>query len=552
MEKTMRREKIPVLISGCGPVGLTMSLLLHRAGIPHVLIEKRERISMLPRARGVTMRTVEIWTQLGLGPQLDLISLPPLWTEFFVYTETMAGRIVGRMKTEGMLPGALSHLSPINFKVTAQDRIDPMLYDAIVENGMVARFNTELMAYRETEGGIIATLNSPEGEYEIEAQYVIGADGGKSPLRQMAGIEESEARTFTSYVNNHLRADLTRFTKGREGTLIWALKPGAEGLFQMLDGDKDWAVHIQYDPATDSGQWPEERVLATLHRMIGVPEAEEVEFDILRSYTYTITSMLPKRIRAGRVLLIGDAAHVLPPYGGLGMNTGIQTAHNLSWKLAAVLRGEAGDALLESYDFERREVAQRVTEFGRTNNDHLQAIMRGVRTAASPEEQERLIESSRTYGNFTGLDLGVHYDKPGAFVPDDSVPPPLENVVTDYVQHAKPGWRAPHLWLRSGAKRVSSVLLFDRFTLLAGPEGRAWVEAARKLDLPNTPAIAAYRVADDGDLVPESDFTVLYGIAADGAVLVRPDGHVGWRCAGNAADPAQVLRAAMDTMLCRA
>ena len=543
-----RSDTIPVVIVGCGPVGLTMSMLLSRQGIHHVLIEKRETVSTLPRARGVTARTVEIWNQLGLGAALDAISLPPLWTEFFVYTETMAGEIFGRMKTDGMQPGSLAAYSPVDYKVAAQDQIDPMLFEAASQYAE-ARFcfGSELLAYREDGDGIVATVHAAGATRELRANYLIGADGGRSTVRGLAGIVEGPRRTFVSYVNNHLRADLRPFTQGREGTLIWTLKPGFEGLFQMLDGKTFWAVQIQFDPATDIGEWTEERVLDKLHGMIGHPDAGNVRFDIMRTYTYTIASMLPERIRSGRVLLIGDAAHQIPPFGGFGMNTGIQTAHNLAWKLCAVLRGEAPEALFESFNDERLEVARRVTEFGTINGGHLEKLKAAMKAALTAAEREKLVESTRTYGNWNGLDLGVHYDR-GAFVPDEIAPPQVANATTDYVSHAKPGYRAPHLWVTRNGQR-QSLAMFDRFTLLAGPDGSAWVDSARSL---SAPEIDAYRVASDGDLVPAGDFCALYGIDRSGAVLIRPDGHVGLRVPVLADDPAAILRAALQVILCRA
>lgn len=543
-------QSTPVLIVGCGPVGLTMSLLMSRQGIRHILIEKRERVSTLPRARGITARTVEIWNQLDLGARIESISLPPKWVEYFVYTTTVAGEVFGKMPTEAMQPGALAALSPFDYKVAAQDQIDPMLFDAArTHDEADIRFNTELIGYREEADCVVATLRDANGEsYEVTARYLVGADGGSSTVRRLAGIVEGKRLTFASFVNNHLKADLSRFTEGREGALIWTLAPGLEGLFQMLDGKSAWAVHIQYDPASEDGEWNQERALKAIRAMIGDPAADEVNFDILRTYTYTITSMLPERIRAGRVLLIGDAAHQIPPYGGFGMNTGIQTAHNLAWKLAALMRGEGGDGLLDSFDSERREVARRVTEFGRINAGYIEQLKGAIRTASTAAERNRLIDATKQYGNWNGLDLGVHYEN-GAFVPDDVAAPHVDNPVIDFIPHAKPGYRAPHIWVTRAGERISTVLLFDRFTLLAGPEGDAWVDAARKCA---NPSIAAYRVAGDGDLIPEGDFCSLYGIGASGAVLVRPDGHVGLRVPAVTANPEATLREALDTILSRA
>jgi 2-polyprenyl-6-methoxyphenol hydroxylase-like FAD-dependent oxidoreductase len=419
-------------------------------------------------------------------------------------------------------------------------------------DGASIRFDTEVLSYVETGDGIVTTVRNRNGTISrIRSGYLVAADGGKSPLRQMAGITETGRANLRSFINNHVRADFSRFTDGREGALIWTLKPGVEGVFQALDGKDLWAVQVQYDPATfDGDEWTEAHALAHIRAMIGDPAAGDVPIEILRSYRYTLSMMVADRLRQGRLILTGDAAHQVPPYGGFGLNTGIQTAHNLAWKLAAILRGEASDALLDTYDTERREVAYRVCDFGRTNAGYVEQLMGAVRRASSLKEKTAILESSRQYGNWWGLDLGVHYEGDGAFVADDAPPPVVDDPVIDFVPHAKPGHRAPHFWARRGDERISSIFLGDgRFALLAARDGGVWVEAARKLGV--APRIDAYRVAEGGDLVPEEDFNGLYGIGSAGAVLVRPDGHVAFRAAGKVDDAVATLRGAMDRVLRR-
>jgi 2-polyprenyl-6-methoxyphenol hydroxylase-like FAD-dependent oxidoreductase len=554
-DRVPHTDEVPVLISGAGPVGLTTSILLSRQGIRNWVVEKRDTVNTLPRARGITVRTVEILTHLGLGDELDRIALPRLWTKSFVYTEKLAGDLIGIMSAIAMESGTAAQFTPADYRVAAQDRIDPMLYNAAVSYPEASiRFGTEVTGYREDNEGIVTTVRNSNGTMSrIRSQYLVAADGGKSPLRELAGIAQIGRSNLRSFINNHIRADFSQFTQGREGALIWTLAPGVEGVFQMLDGKDKWAVQVQYDPETfDHDIWTEEHALAHLRAMIGDPAAEDVKIEILKSYRYTLSMMVSDQLRKGRLILTGDAAHQIPPYGGFGMNTGIQSAHNLAWKLGAVIRGEAGSALLDTYDIERREVAHRVIDFGRKNAGYVEQLMTAVRQASSAEEKSAIISASRQYGNWWGLDLGVHYEGDGAFVPDDVQAPEVSDPVIEYIPHAKPGYRAPHFWAMCGDQRVSSIYLcHERFVLLAGPEGSAWVAALEDSGSSIEPKIEAYRVAVDGDLVPDVDFCELYGIGPSGAVLVRPDGHVAFRAQSLPTDPLATLKQVLDHVLCR-
>jgi putative polyketide hydroxylase len=550
---------VAVVIAGAGPVGLMTSILLSRQGVRNLLLEKRERINVLPRARGINVRSVEILTNLDLGAKLASDSLPPLWAQRFIYTETMAGEIVGVMPGN-MAAGMVAAFSPCDYRVAAQDRLDPMLHEkAMSFPEAEIRFLHEVTGYADRGDFIdVAVRSSDDGaEATVRAHYLIAADGGSSSLRALAGIGECHHQTYNSFVAAFFHADLSRYTGGREGALIWTLAPGAEGVFHPLDGRTAWAAHIQYNPQLENpDSWTRETVIERVRAMIGGTAGETPVLDLHKHYRYTLTASVSERLRYGRLILAGDAAHRTLPYGGWGLNTGIHSAHNLAWKLGAVMRGEAPEALLDTYDGERRKAALVNCEFGRINAGYVAKLMQALRQSATLAEQRALIVASRQYGNWTGLDLGIHYDGtegPCAFVPDDVAAPALEDPVIDYVPHAKPGWRAPHFWARTKqcGHRVSTVELLDGgFVVLAGPDGQAWCEAARAID--REPRLEAYRVAVDGDLVPENtDFCALFGVTRNGAVLVRPDGHVAFRAPRPVADTGAALRQAVDKILQR-
>jgi putative polyketide hydroxylase len=551
MQYSSRRERelreVPVIICGAGPVGLTSSIQLSRLGVETLLVERRDSVSTLPRARGIMSRTVEIWSHYGLYKEMTDFSLPADWCHEFTYTDALAGDIIGTMPSNCMAPGAQAENTAYEFRCAAQDQIDAMLLRCArsYSSGEI-HFSTELVSHSQDEEGVTVRLRLSDGSTEeVRAQYLIAADGGHSPIREALGVGSTGPTSLGCYVNNHFTADLSRWTADRQATLIWTFGQGKVGVFQPLDGKKRWMTQIMFDPAADPPEsWTDEKVLRRLRDMIGDEAAEDVQFDLHSSYTYVVGATIADRLRDGRVFLVGDAAHRIPPAGGFGMNTGIQTAHNLAWKLALVLVGAATDGLLDTFDTERREAAQRACAYGVTNLGY----MRAIGMAETREEQVAAIAASRQFGNWAGLDLGVHYEGPGAYVPDNSPQPEPGHPVVDYLPSAKPGYRAPHLWLHSGAARLSSIDLFEtEFVLLTGAEGSAWLAAARDPKVPVR--VRAYDVHDTGRLVPERDFCKLYEIEPSGAVLVRPDGHVAWRSVNAPPDPADSLRSAVTSVI---
>jgi putative polyketide hydroxylase len=543
-------REVPVVICGAGPVGLTASIMLSRRGIPNLVIEKRAGVSGLPRARGIMSRTVEIWSQFGLYDEMTAVSLPPSWCENIQHMDTLAGEVFGVMPSNCMSPGAQAANTAYDFRCAAQDQIDSMLFrcaSSYPEAQVV--FDTELTGVAQDDDGVTLTLRLPDGSVRSRrAQWLVAADGGRGSVRDMLGVGDHGHRDIAHFINNHFSADLSLFTEGREGTLLWVYAEGRVGCFQPLDGKTRWMCQIRFDPTTDPPEtWTRQRVVRRLKDMVGDPRVEDIPFTLHSTYTYSLNATIADRLRVGRVLIVGDAAHRIPPAGGIGMNTGVQTAHNAIWKLVAVINGEAPEALLDTYDLERREVAQRACDFGRVNMGFITAIL----AAKAREAQRAAVAASKQFCNWVGLDLGVHYEAPdGAFIGDGTPFPPVSHPVTDYIPTAKPGYRAPHLWLHEGDRRFSSVDLFEKsFVLLAGSAGQAWATAARALGGP-TP-VQAFVIGPQGDLQPESDFEGLYGVGPDGAVLVRPDGHVAWRSAGASQTPAAHLRQALDRILRR-
>jgi len=532
-----------VAICGAGPTGLTLSILLSRFGVRHLVVDRRESISGVPRARGINHRTGEIWQLLGLGEELRRMSLGPEWLEKMVYQETLAGSLIGTIETLSNLPGASSHLTPSDFYCISQDKTDAMLARSAARYPEATlRFGTSFVAAEQHPDSVDLTLQTKAGEETVRARWLVGCDGTSSEVRAGAGLAQTRLATLDSFVNAQFVADLDRWTDTRKAVLLWNMQEGAEGVFGPLDGEHYWRCQINFDPSIDRNEdWTESKVISRIKTMIGTTDEEMPRIEMRSFYPFEVRAALAERFTEGRIILAGDAAHQIPPHGALGMNTAVQSAHNLAWKLAAVIHGHASTDLLDSYDTERREVAKRVIDHALRNHER----MTRIRTESTPEQRRANVRGARSYGNSLGLDIGVHYEGKGAFVPDGH-PGPDAADVSQYTPTATPGWRAPHFWLNRGGERVSSITLSNgHFVLLCGARGDVWKAAAKSLGL--SVGLEAHAVGPGGDLRPESDvFQDLYGIDADGCVLIRPDGHVAFRSHNGSPTPSSSLRRAFQ------
>ena len=565
-------EQTPVLIVGGGPVGLTASILLGRFGVPSVLVERRQDVTQHPRSRAITIRSCEIFRSCGVFDEIRGVSLPNAWTEQIIYTTTLAGPELGRMRTSGWDQATRGPLTPVSGLMSSQDRIEPILKRrAAREPCATLRFRHELVDLAGAGDGVRATVEDHAAgrHYPIDARYVIAADGASSPVRRRLGIALDGPQALAHLMNTYYRADLDRWVGHRPAALYFIASGELAGVFQPLDGRDRWLCQIQYDPASDPPEsFTPERCAAWIRRAVGSPD---VGIEILSIKPWALGAAIAERLRDGPVFLAGDAAHQLPPTGGFGMNTGIQDAHNLAWKLAGVLQGWAGPALLDTYESERAPVARyniarsfenflMVAQIGAAARAQASAreaqaadpdaSPEGPPGAGAPTDAAEAVRGSRRYGNFLGLDLGFAYEH-GAVIPDGSAPPAVADPVEEYVPTARPGHRAPHVPLARAGAEVSTLDLFGTaFTLLAGPDGSGWVAAAARVA--GAVPLHALRIAPDGDLVdPAGDWLACYGLTPAGAVLVRPDGHVAWRSAGGAADAEATLGAALRRLVAR-
>ena len=535
---------VDVLIVGGGPVGLTASILLSNAGVTSLLVERHPGTALHPKARGINARTMEIYRQCGVEHAIRAAGLAPERSRFIVWARSLSGEELERRVPARSRAEALT-ISPVPRCLCAQDDLEPVLraYAESQPPGII-EFGAELLAFAQDADGVTGTIRTREGETHVRARYLIAADGARSPVREALGIAMHGNAGIYRSINVLLNADLTRWVADRPAALYFIEQSGLKATFLTINGVNRWGFLINNLPVNGSSdEYTPERCAAVVRQAAGVPD---LDVEILGAVSWVAAALVAERYRDGRVFLAGDAAHQMPPTGGFGLNTGVQDVHNLVWKLAAVIHGWAGPGLLDSYEAERLPYGRAITEQALAN---ARSLGRGETLDAAPPSALARPE----FLNELGMIFGAQYES-DAIVPDGTPPPKVANPVTDYEPSARPGSRAPHVWIERDAARRSTVDLFDgrKFTLLAGPEGGAWCDAARaaaeRLGAPlDALRISAAVSPADG----EGRWLATYGLERDGAVLVRPDGYVAWRKASAPADPFVEVSGALEHVLSR-
>ena len=544
---------VPVLIVGSGPAGLTAAALLADHGVPSLLVERNPSTTDHPRAHVVNTRTMEIFRGLGIADAVHARGLAPEAYERILWKRTIAGAELGALEMNLARVAERVEASPTRIASCAQDHVEALLRDAAEHRGCELRYETELVGYAQDDTGVTATLRSSGTETRVRAQYVIAADGASSPTRRLLDVGMTGIPPLATLTGIYFEADLAPWIRDRPGLLYFVMNAQAPGIMIALDGRRRWIFHVL---APEGGLSVDAAAIA-VRLAVGIPD---LALTIKSIRPWTMTAEVAEHFRVGRVFLAGDAAHRFPPTGGFGLNTGVQDAHNLAWKLARVIAGTATEALLESYEAERKPVAQSNTDWSVRNfleagtavgPGNLMATMQleagGPDVPAILAQLQRDIDGERDHFDALGQDLGFVYEK-GALVPDGTELPPVTDRAAEYVPNARPGSRAPHCWLWRGAERISTLDLFGKdFVLLVPDTATAWIAAAPTVA---THGVTLHRIGPRGDWRDDDGvWQARYGLGPDGAVLVRPDGHVAWRSHGTSAQAASVLRGALDAGL---
>lgn len=552
----MDQERVPVLIIGGGIVGLSASLFLSRQGIASLLVERHQGTSIHPRARGVNGRTMELYRELGLEEAIREAG-KELSPSFGIYKARTLKEVIEplprRTEPHGF-PGTASfdQISPAAGNRVTQDLLEPVLLVEARRRGGDLRFYTEMVSFEQDESGVTAVLRerATGTESTVRADYMIAADGAGSHVRQQLGVEVSGRGSLGHLLNILFRADLREFVRDREFSICLIEQPEVRGLFTSINNSDRWVFHLSYDPAR--GQKPEDfppaRCRELLRLALGMPE---IEIEILSILPWECAARVVEGFQQGRIFLAGDAAHQMPPWGGQGANTGVQDAHNLAWKLAAVLKGQAAPALLATYDSERRPVGATATEesAARAGEYGLLKMQPVAQAAMNLLNKPVLGKVMRKMGekNIPKL-LGYGYRYHSASIFEDG----HANRTTGELD-GTPGTRVPHAWVERQGQRLSTLDLGGGgFALLAGSEGAAWCEQARAVAASLRIELTAYTIGPAGELRdPQAVWQKSAGLGASGALLVRPDGFVAWRARQASADGQQELARVLKQVLCR-
>jgi 2,4-dichlorophenol 6-monooxygenase len=570
-----------VVVVGSGPMGATTALALATYGIRSHIISRWNWLADTPRAHITNQRTMEVYRDLGIEEDVTRNSTP--WDQMgdSLFATSLAGEELIRHRAWGTgeeRHGDYVKGSPCPLVDITQPNMEPILLNNAAKRGAAFSSNTEYLSHTQDADGVTVQLEDrlTGRQYSMRAKYLVGADGARSKVLEELDlkVEGEMARAGTAYVI--FNADLSRFVQHRPSILHWIVSPHASfgeiglGLLRAVKPWTQWIAGWGFDISKGEPDFSDETVLEKIHALVGT---SDIDVEFVRKSVWYVNQAYATSYSRGRAFCGGDATHRHPPSSGLGLNTCVQDAFNLAWKLAYVLKGHATEQLLESYSDERAPVGKQIVlRANQSRKDYApikavfsvegaeNPVAAGIARFKDPGPEgmkarklaQEALELKNKEFNAQGVEMNQRYAST-AVIADDSAPEEWSRDPELYLQATtRPGAKLPHAWLvnKRGA-RVSTLDAVGKgnFTLVTGLGGTAWTQAVAELDLPFLKSVV---VGTQDYQDPYCDWQRQREIEEAGALLVRPDGYIAWRQRADVFDQAtasKLLREALETVL---
>jgi 2,4-dichlorophenol 6-monooxygenase len=584
----MREISVQVLVIGTGPAGLAASALLAKYGIETLAVSRHSGVANSPRAHITNQRTLEVYRDLGIEGAVREQATPNALMGNSVWAVSFAGRELARMRVWGSgaeRQAEYAAASPCEMCDIPQHILDPIVLGVARAHGARFRFNTELQRIEEADGTVLALLAdcSTGEQISVRARYAIGADGADSLVGRQIGITPEGSMDLFTVASCWFEADLEPYCAYRPGTLYWMTQPDekqgiAFAAFTCARQWNEWVMSFGCPPDAGEDLLGEEAMIARARKLIGVPD---IAVKVKTVGKWRVNSAVVPVMGKGRIFLAGDAAHCHSPHNGLGSNTSVQDSFNLAWKLALVLKGQAGRGLLDTYSAERRPVARQVVDRAAKSMMEAQQVFNAFGCDTATSSADFQVSLDELFGdseagrvrrsaleaalalqhyqfNCHGVEMGQRYAS--AAIAADTQPIDAQAIPVEEERDAElyyrpstvPGSSLPHAWLERERNAISSIDLagHGRFTLLTGVGGTAWKQAARHVRETLGIEIEAIAIGPGCEVLdPYSNWAARRGVLESGCLLVRPDRHVMWRAQTVSANASQVLLDVMRSVL---
>ncbi|EAW07045.1 FAD binding domain protein [Aspergillus clavatus NRRL 1] len=523
----------PVLIVGGNLVGLSAALCLAAHNVPTIVFEKHAKISEHPRAIGFTARTLEIFHALGISDQIP--EVPSDFTLLRARVESLTGKWFERTSWQDTTEkpshdqqtaeneskptsGEKGQYSPFRGAAIPQDKLESILEKAALSRGVDIRRQHTVTKVEQNDSEVLVTVLDAQGtSHQLRGLYLIAADGNRSGIREQLQIARTGRGHMQIMRSVLFRAPLEDYLKGVHQ---FNIEQGDFKAFLTTYNDGRWVLMFYDDLERDS-----KTQIADIRRAVG---KSDIPVEIITTGRWEMTALVAERFQVGRIFLAGDAAHALPPNrGGYGANTGIHDAHNLAWKIAAVLKEESMPELLDTYDAERRPVAL-------LRHDQIFVRADYKMHLEGKDAGERLDDDAMEFGEL--------YRSRGVIGAEDGLSPAKK----PDEWKGQPGTHLPHFWVTKAGKTVSIADVTGMHGWTVVSASVEWGDAVRKLNERSPVKLKHLHIGQDVQLNGSQNLTELMGLSNTGASLVRPDGYIAWRTVEIPCDPVDDLLQALN------